>query len=151
MKNKNYYKNLFDSICVTALLFGTLLIYVIALYWSVLHPSEGTNSMVALIALTVLFGTGSIVLIILIITQCFAYWRIENNMLVFKKLFRKAFIIQLEQIEKVEKKEVSAFILGSYKSDAYIITSIGNKVVLLINKKNKEFLHEHFQQYLSHV
>ena len=47
--------------------------------------------------------------------------------------------MKLIEIKKVEKKTISAFVLGIYKSEAYIIYSSDKKIVILIGKRKKYF------------
>ena len=47
--------------------------------------------------------------------------------------------MKLVEIKKVEKKTISAFVLGTYKSEAYIIYSSDKKIVILIGKRKKYF------------
>lgn len=52
--------------------------------------------------------------------------------------------MKLAEIEKVDKKMISAFILGTYKSEAYIIHSGDMKIVILI-RENKKYTELDFE------
>lgn len=150
MRNKRHYNNLLDSIITFVVLLLDLSIYLLMLYYGVLHPREGTNPMVALIAGTAVFGLPSIFLLIVIIVWCFGYWFMNDKMIYSKKLFWKKKIIYLDQIEKVEKKKITAWVLGIGSSEAYIIYSGKTKITILINEKKKyKDLDDELKKYLN--
>jgi hypothetical protein len=85
----------------------------------------------------VFFGGIISLTITLIIKDCYEYWFLSNDSIISKKLFSKRKVIKLAEVEKVEKKIVSALILGTYKSEAYVIYSNIHKIVILIDKRKK--------------
>lgn len=136
MRNKKYYNNLFDSICMTILLFVCLVFYLFVLWFGVINPNEGTNPIASLIISTMVFGMMITITIFLIIKFCYGYWILLDNSIIYKKLFSMRRQIKLAEINKVELKTIPALILGIYKSKAYIIHSNDTKIVILIGEKN---------------
>ncbi len=150
MKNKKNFNNLFDSILTVLLFIGSISFYLLLIYVGVLHPKEGTNPVVVLIGLTSTIGLISITLLVIIFIWCFEYWSFNDKIIYSKKLLQKRKIIYLDQIEKVEKKKVSALVYGSYSSEAYIIYSGKVKITILINERKKyKYLDEELKKYIS--
>ena len=132
MRNKRNYNNLFDSICMTILFFVCLAFYLTIIWFGVIHSNEGTNPIALLIISTIVFGIMITITIFLIIKYL-------DDSIICKKLFSKRRKMKLIEIKKVEKKTISAFVLGIYKSEAYIIYSSDKKIVILIGKRKKYF------------
>ena len=139
MRNKRNYNNLFDSICMTILFFVCLAFYLTIIWFGVIHSNEGTNPIALLIISTIVFGIMITITIFLIIKYCYGYWILLDDSIICKKLFSKRRKMKLIEIKKVEKKTISAFVLGIYKSEAYIIYSSDKKNVILIGKRKKYF------------
>lgn len=139
MRNKRNYDNLFDSICMTILFFVCLAFYLTIIWFGVIHSNEGTNPIALLIISTIVFGIMITITIFLIIKYCYGYWILLDDSIICKKLFSKRRKMKLIEIKKVEKKTISAFVLGIYKSEAYIIYSSDKKIVILIGKRKKYF------------
>ena len=139
MRNKRNYNNLFDSICMTILFFVCLAFYLTIIWFGVIHSNEGTNPIALLIISTIVFGIMITITIFLIIKYCYGYWILLDDSIICKKLFSKRRKMKLIEIKKVEKKTISAFVLGIYKSEAYIIYSSDKKIVILIGKRKKYF------------
>ena len=137
MKNKKTFNNLFDSICASIFLVLLFCFYSVSVWFSVINPKEDTNPTGFLIAFTLFFGPAIIIVLISIIKGCYEYWILTEKCICSKKIFRKKLVINLCEIEKVEKKVVSALILGIYQSEAYIIRSQSKKIVILINERKK--------------
>ena len=137
MKNKRVYNNLFDSICITILFFIYLAVYLIVLNNGVINHNEQTNSTILFILSTIVFGIGIIFITFYIIKFCYGYWILLDDSIIYKTPFSKKTIIKFIEIEKVEKKIIPAFILGTYKSEAYIIQSNDKKIVILIKEHEK--------------
>ena len=139
MRNKRNYNNLFDSICMTILFFVCLAFYLTIIWFGVIHSNEGTNPIALLIISTIVFGIMITITIFLIIKYCYGYWILLNDSIICKKLFSKRRKMKLIEIKKKKKKTISAFVLGIYKSEAYIIYSSDKKIVILIGKRKKYF------------
>ena len=139
MRNKRNYNNLFDSICMTILFFVCLAFYLTIIWFGVIHSNEGTNPIALLIISTIVFGIMITITIFLIIKYCYGDWILLDDSIICKKLFSKRRKMKLIEIKKVEKKTISAFVLGIYKSEAYIIYSSDKKIVILIGKRKKYF------------
>ena len=137
MRNKRNFNNLFDSICMTILFFIFLAFYLITIWFGVINHKEGTNPIALLIISTIFFGSMITIAAILIIKYCYEYWTISDDSITSKKIFSKRKLIKLAEIEKVEKKIIPALVLGTYKSEAYIIYSAINKIVILISDRKK--------------
>lgn len=137
MKNKKHFNNLFDSICMTLLLIGFFIFHLLMVWFGVVNRKEGTDPFATMIISTVLFGFFEVVVITFIFKYCYEYWILLDDSITSKKLFSKKVVVKFAEIEKVEKKTVSALILGVYKSEAYVIYSKINKIVILISERKK--------------
>lgn len=137
MRNRKNFNNMFDSLCATALFISCLAFYLIIIWFGVINPKDGTNPIATMIISTFFWGFMISITVILIVKYCYEYWVLAGDYLYTKRLFRKKIIINLNEIDKVEKKIVPAFIMGLYKSDAYVICSKNKKIVILINKKKR--------------
>lgn len=134
MRYKKHYNNLFDSIVVTFLLLVGIIFYSFVIWYGVLFPKDGTDPHFTFIVSTIFFGIINITCIIIIFFCCYEYWILSDCAISSKKNFRRKVIINLNEIEAVEKKVISAFVMGLYKSEAYIICSRNKKIVILINE-----------------
>lgn len=137
MRNKKNFNNLFDSIITIIILIFCIFFYLTMMYFGVLHPNETTNPIVLFIIGTTLFVPIIIILLIITFKYCFEFWFLNDKIIYSKKLFQKRKIIYLNQIEKVEKKKIQAWVLGNYFSEAYIIYSAKNKIIVLINNRKR--------------
>ncbi len=150
MRNKKNYNNLFDSIMTVIIFIFCISFYIIMIYFGVLHHREGTKPVATLIAGTAIFGLISIILLIIIFKYCFEFWFLDNNIIYSKKLLQKRKIIYLDQIEKVEKTKINAWVLGNYSSEAYIIYSTKTKIIILIDSKKKyQELNDELKKYIN--
>ena len=138
MRSKRNYNNLFDSICMTILFFVCLAFYLVIIWFGVFNFNEGTNPNATLIISSIVFGVIIFITTFLIIKFCYGYWILSDDLIIYKTLFSKKVKIKLTDIEKVEKKMVSAFVLGVYKSEAFIVYFGVRKIVILI-KENKKY------------
>lgn len=137
MRNKRNYNNLFDSIFMTILFFVCLAFYLTIIWFGVIKSNEGTNPIALLIISTIVFGVMIIITTFLIIKCCYEYWILLDDSIIYKKLFSKKRKMKLTDIKKVEKKIVSALVLGTYKSEAYIIHFSDRKIIILIRDRKK--------------
>ena len=137
MKYKKHFNNLFDSICISLLFLVGITFYIFVIWYGVINPKEGTNPVVALITATILFGIINISCILILFIFCYEYWVLSDDSICSKKIFRRKVTIKLNEIDKVEKKEISAFVMGTYKSQAYIIHSKNKRVVVLLQERKK--------------
>ena len=138
MKNKKNFNNLYDSVLETLLLVICLACYLISIYGGVLQ-NEIKNKIIMFIFGSIFFGVPVIIISIWIINYCYEYWFLDDEEIHSKRLFRRKVSIKLSEIEVVEKKEVVAIILGSYKSNAYIIHSDDKKITVLIREKKQYY------------
>lgn len=137
MRNKKNYNNLFDSICITILLFVLLVSCLFILWFGVINPNEGTNPIATLIFSTIVFGVMMTITTFLIIKFCYGYWILLDDSIIYKKLFSRRRQMKLTEINKVELRTIPALILCTYKSEAYIIYSNDTKIVILIAERKK--------------
>ena len=137
MRNKRIYNNLFDSICMTIFSFVVLIFYLVTIWFGVINSEEAINPFALLIISTVFFGVMLTITTFLIIKYCYGYWILSDDSIIYQKLFSKKRKMKLAEIEKVDKKMISAFILGTYKSEAYIIHAGDMKIVILIGENKK--------------
>ena len=114
MRNKKVFNNIFDSICMTSLLIVCVAFYLLTIWFGVINFKEGTNPIATMISATALFGTMTIITTILIIKYCYEYWVLSEDLIYSKKLFRKKVVINLNEIDKIEKKIVPALVLCIY-------------------------------------
>lgn len=139
MKHKKNFNNMFDSIWITLLLLLYVVFYLVFIWFGVLNPNDGTNPIVILISCTLIFGIMIIILIVILIKGCYEYWILSEDKISSKKIFHKKINIKFTEIQKVEKKIVPAIKLGTYQSEAYIIYSKVDKIVVLANKRTKSY------------
>lgn len=137
MRNKKVFNNIFDSICITLLLIIFVAFYIVTIWFGVINFKEGTNPIATMISATALFGTMTIITTILIIKYCYEYWVLSEDLIYSKKLFRKKVVINLNEIDKIEKKIVPALVLCIYSSNAYIVYSKNKKIVILTDERKK--------------
>ena len=137
MRNKKNFNDLFDSICMTLLFFVCLAFYLVIIWFGVINSKKGTSSIALLIISTIVFCFMITTTLILIIKCCYEYWILLVDSIISKKLFSKRRVIKLAEIEKVEKNIIPAIVLGIYKSEAYIIYSNANKIVILTDERKK--------------
>ena len=137
MKYKRHYNNLFDSICITLLFLVGITFYMFVIWYGVINPKEGTNPVVALSTGTILFGLINISCILILVLFCYEYWVLSDESISSKKIFRRKVNINMNEIDKVEKKEIAAFVMGTYKSQAYIIYSKNKRIVVLLQEKKQ--------------
>ena len=127
--NKRHYTDLPGSLeCTLYLLLG-LLCLAFGIY-SCYVKSNGALYFVIFILLLV------IVMIFIIMVECYHYWILLDDLIVFKTIYSKR-IIKIAEIEKVEKKEVGGMVGSGYRRDceSYIIYSHNTKIVIPIEGK----------------
>ena len=137
MKDKKHFNNLLDSICISLLFLVGITFYLLVIWYGVINPKEGTNPVFALITATIFFGIINISFILILFIFCYEYGILTDDSICSKKIFRRKVTIKLNEIDKVEKKEISAFVMGAYKSQAYIIHSKNKRVVVLLQERKK--------------
>lgn len=132
MYKKKNFNNLFDSIVLCFLALGLVGVYSLTIIGGKIN--ENTNKIVLYTASSIIFIPMIIITIIGILFFCFEWWKIDENSVSSKKLFKKKVIIRLEDIKSVTKEEVGAVILGMGKTDAIVIKSSTEKIVIYLNK-----------------
>ena len=125
------FNNLFDSIIM--LIFTIFSIaFAIILF---VTKNEKYNNSATYIVFSVLVIPYNIALICLLIFSCFESWTITSEYICSKKPFRKKVIIKIEEIISVEEKNISALILGAYKTNALIIKSKDKRINIYLDEK----------------
>ncbi len=122
---------------MTLLFFICLAFYLCIICFGVINANGSTNPIALLIISTTVFGIMITAITVLVIKTCYEYWILSDDSIISKKILSKRTVIKLDEIEKVEKKIVPALILGTYKSEAYIISSSNSKITILINERRK--------------
>ena len=89
MRNKRNFNNLFDSICITSLLFVCLAFYLVMIWFGAVNPKEGTNPIATIIISTIIFSIITTLTITLIVKGCYEYWSLSDDSILSKKLFSK--------------------------------------------------------------
>lgn len=137
MRSRKNFNNLFDSLCISILFFISLAFYLVIIWFGVIHSKEEASSIAVLTISTIIFGCMIFGTIILIVKGCYEYWILLEDSITSKKPFSRKRVIKLSEIEKVEKKIVPALVLGTYKSEAYVIYSNTTKIVIFTNERKK--------------
>ena len=137
MKNKKHFNNILDSVCITLFLFLCIVLYSLTLWFGVINPQDGTRPMFLLFISTLIFVPMILIVVVWIVKDCYEYWILTNECICSKKPFRKKVIIKLKEIDTVERKVIAAFVMSTYKSDAYIIYSKSKKIVILTGERKK--------------
>lgn len=147
MREKRYFKNLPDSIFLTVVFFMMLLLGSGTAVYTALYESIDVFLGVTLLWCCIFI----IPLALSIVFACYEYWYLKNDTLFCKKLFRKIKSIRLNDIVKAEKKTVvvvAAACGGKYRN-AYVIYGNSEKITLVINKKNEQYLNGIFEKYVK--
>ncbi len=129
MKNKKTFNNLAYSI--------TNSIFLLFAIYLLLYTYNATDILPYRIFVCLLFGSMCIFMGSLSILYGYHYWYLGETYIYFKKRFRKKIIINLEEIEKVEKAWFRDNISCSKRLYGYIIYSKGKKINVAIHKKRK--------------
>lgn len=150
MKNKKNFNNLFDSIIVTLVLILGISLYLLMMYFGVLHPREGTNPIATLIVGTVYVGGLLLIGIVIFLIYCYEYWYFDDKLIFSKKILGKRKIILFDQIEKVEKKKIQSLVFGLYSSEVYVIYSAKTKITISkSSRKNYDDLDNIMKKYID--
>ena len=145
MNEKKYFNNLPDSIFITVLFFQMLLLLSIAAVYTALYESFSVCLWITL----VWCGVFLIPLALAIIFGCYEYWYIKDNTLFCKKLLRKEKCIRLPEITKAEKRSAAIVSWTRKYRNAYILHGNGEKFMIVINRKNEQYLNETFEKYIK--
>ena len=133
MNNKKNYNNLFDSIMVLLLSLFLIVMYVIIIVFGCLKNEN--NKVFVCIICSVIFIPAIITTFIMIFHGCFGWWKIDGEHVIYKKLLKKKIQIKSGEIVTITEEVIPALILGTYKTNAIIIKSHTEKIVIYTNKK----------------
>lgn len=128
MKDKKNYNNLFDSIMVLLLTLFLIVAYFLTILFS--------NNVQVYIISSVILIPAIITLVIMLFIGCFEWWKIDDERVESKKIFKQRIQIKFDEIVSINEEVVPALILGSYKTNAIVIKSQTKKIVIFLNKKN---------------
>lgn len=131
---KKNFNNLIDSIVMTIFTIIEIIVYIFILF--LIFKGNTQHHLLEFLIFTLLFGIPSLVCVISIILGCYGYWYIQNDIIYSKKLFRKKIFINVNDIVTINKKEISAVIFETFKTDAYIIKSKNQTIKIYITKSN---------------
>ena len=132
--NKKNFNNLFDSILLLLLELFIILLYVLVMLFGVIRNETPYKVQVSIIC-SAFFIPLIISMLIMLLLGCFEWWKIDNEYVAPKKLFRKKIQIEIGAIVSITEEVVPALILGTYKTDAIIIKSNTNKITIYLDKK----------------
>lgn len=136
--NRKRYNNLKDSIAITIFLVVVVICLVLPISLTLTgRIKENLDPKAVIIVISSLFGSMCIILLCLIIKECYGYYIIYDDKILYRNLYSKK-IIMYEDIKKVEIKEEGAFVLGTYKAEVLSIYGKKSVIKIYINKKNRE-------------
>ena len=139
-KTKYYYNNLCDSIITFLLTIVLIGFFVILIVGG--NQSKNINKTALYICGSLVFIPAIVASFTMLLLGCFGKWTIKNDIIVFKKIFKKTCIKKIE-ITSITEKNISAIILGVYKTKAMVIQSKDKKISIYLNKKiTADFLRE---------
>ena len=139
-KTKYYYNNLYDSIITFLLLIILIVSFIILIVGG--NQNKSINKTALYIFGSLVFVPAIVASFILLLLGCFGKWTIKNDIIVFKKIFKKTCIKKIE-ITSITEKDIPAIILGVYKTKAMVIQSKDKKISIYLNKKiTVDFLKE---------
>lgn len=137
-KYKKQYNNLMDSIVITSFLVVAIIMLVLPISLAITgNVKEGTNIKAVIIAAPTIFGTISLILLYWIIRHCYGYYVIYEDRIIYRNIYSKKTIMFCD-IKKIEIKEESALILGTYKTEMLCIYDEKTVIKIFINDKNKD-------------
>ena len=84
---------------------------------------------------SVIFIPAIITTFIMIFHGCFGWWKIDGEHIMYKKLLKKKIQIKTGEIVTITEEVIPALILGTYKTNAVIIKSQTEKIVIYTNEK----------------
>lgn len=141
--NKKHFINLGDSIMTALLTLAELSMFILMLYWGVLHAREGTNPTAALIVAIIIFALPFVFCLCILYFLCFQYWIITDTKIIYKKMLRKKTVIdfcRIDRIDRIEKKVVDLYSCGINKREAFVVYS-GKDSITILNDKNAQKCH----------
>ncbi len=147
------FNNLYDSICVLVYCVLAWIISIIIIT-NVVIPLTTKSQYIGALILFVIFTSTVVVTFLAFIEHYFDWWRIDNNKIEYKKLFRKRIIIHTADITKIVKsaetrvgiRKIPIFYkIASY--DAYAVYTKKSKAVILSSEKTRVFLDSYFEQF----
>ena len=137
---KYHYNNLFDSIIIvllTIILIGFFIILIVGG-----TQSNTTNKTALYICGSLVFIPAIFASFLMVFLGCFGKWSINNEEIIYKKIFKKI-SIKSADITNIIEKEIPALILGVYKRKALVIQSKNKIIPIYLNKKiTSEYIRE---------
>ena len=142
MENKKKYNNLYESIIMTILFVLIVLMYIFMISQVIFNYVDPIQRNGLIIFANTFWLLLIIMGFVLIITSCFSYYTLSNNVITYKKPFRKKILINFDNVIKVETKEVK-FLLFSYnvrmilpiKGIGHVISDDKNKIIIIKKEK----------------
>jgi len=139
-KTKYYYNNLYDSIITLLLIIVLIAFFIILIFCG--NPSKNINKTALYICGSLVFIPAIVASFTMLLLGCFGKWTVKNDIIVFKKIFKKT-CIKKNEITSITEKDIPAIILGVYKTKAMVIQSKDKKISIYLNKKiTADFLKE---------
>ena len=139
-KTKYYYNNLYDSIITLLLIIVLIAFFIILIFCG--NQSKNINKTALYICGTLVFIPAIVASFTMLLLGCFGKWTVKNDIIVFKKIFKKI-CIKKNEIISITEKDIPAIILGVYKTKAMVIQSKDKKISIYLNKKiTADFLKE---------
>jgi len=133
--NRKHYNNLVDSIATTIFLVVVVMLLVFSLSLTLTGRIKETLDPKAVIIVTSsLFGSMCIILLCIIIKECYGYYIVYDDKILYRNLYCRKTILY-KDIKKIEIKEEWVF---TYKTDVLSIYGKKSVIKIYINKKNRE-------------
>ena len=127
---KYQFNNLYDSVIITALLIAWLFLLIASIYGN--YIQENTYGIIICMCI---FGSGSLVLVIMILLKCYERWYIDDEKIISKHLLHQKSILRTSNLG-VRKEKIRALL--NYVQEAYIFSDGTTTITIYVNKKKQD-------------
>ena len=135
--NKKHYNNLSDSIITVFIVAIGLVCCIGPIVFVNTGPFDYVQRKTIIIAASIIMGLPSLILLFMIIKDCFGYYIIYDDKIFYRNLHCKKTIV-FGDVKHIEVKTEKAWVLGVYKTELLAIHNDKKVIKIFINKKNKE-------------
>ena len=127
---KYQFNNLYDSVIITALLIAWLFLLIASIYGN--YIQENTYGIIICMCI---FGSGSLVLVIMILLKCYERWYIDDEKIISKHLLHQKSILRTSNLW-FRKEKIRALL--NYVQEAYIFSDGTTTITIYVNKKKQD-------------
>ena len=142
------FNNLLGSVYCTLICLACYAISIIIFAFGVISEKD-TNALVILLIMFTSIFAGALYFTYYVLFCSYQQWIIKDNDIILKKFVGKNVCINENEIQKIEKKLISAIRIGPTLAEAFIVHGKKDKIIILINEKYRCFLEDYFSKYES--